>query len=196
MAWRSSADPRGTALEVGIVNGLEELEDVAVVDRRHALLELRHEVLERGRLTPAVERPASIRQQDERDAARFQDAMHLVNQTDRLRDVLEHVARDDEVLALTGQRLQAIRIEVTDVIRGREYGGWPELRKQLAILLRRPSVHVGNRDTWEGDGKRVMARTDLDARACQVSAQQPTSRHHVALAGEIRHGEAAYRDQT
>jgi hypothetical protein len=137
----------------------------------HACSVFSHEVLERSRAAKSVLGSVSIREEDQRNAAGSQDSVELSDESDGLREVLQHVARDDEVLAGVRDRGKAVGIEVGDDVRFHVPGGCLEFAggttsqflSQLATLVQLPAVHEANVHPGRQEAKRVLAGPDLDA---------------------------------
>jgi hypothetical protein len=111
----------------------------------------------------------------------------LVEQPDRLGHVLEDVARDDEVLALVVERFEAVDVEVAHDVGVRELDALAELGEQPAVLVGQQAVDIAHLRPGEVQGERDVCRTELDAAADQVPAEEVSNVRAVLPGGYFRH---------
>jgi hypothetical protein len=81
-----------------------ELADVILVDHRDPSLVLGGEVRHRGRWSGPIERPAPVREHDQRETAESQHAVNVGDHPERVGEMLEDVGADHEVLTLALDR--------------------------------------------------------------------------------------------
>ncbi len=122
----------------------QELGDVRVIDHRDARVVLRNEMLEGGRRTVAVERTAPIRQHENHHSVGSQHPLDLVEEADRVGEVLEHVTANDEVLSPVLDHAEPVDVEVGDDVGREERHLGTELRIELVAVFGSPAIDVAD----------------------------------------------------
>ncbi len=146
--------------------------DVLVTDNSGTISMIGDEVLERSWRTSAVEGEAAIRKEDQDGRSRTQHPMDLLQLPERVREMLEQVAGDDEVLAAIVERRETVDIEIHDDVRLRERGAGVDVGEQLEVFIGLPTIQVSHGHAGVGDGQRVVARPELDARSIEETRKQ------------------------
>ena len=160
------------SLAEGFVPMAEPLDEVGFADLVYACPMFGHQVRKRCGRSTAVHGPVPVGEQDERDTLGPQHAVDLGEESQGLRQVLQHVAGDDEILTGVGDGGEPIRIEVGDHVRFREFSFGCQLREEVAALSRLPAVDVQDPDTGKRELERVVAGAHFDARTHQMPGQQ------------------------
>jgi hypothetical protein len=135
-----------------------------------------HQARKRGRLAIAIERAATIRQEDQRDATRAQHSVRLVQEAERIREMFDHMRADHEVLTARFDGGQTLGVDVRDHIWFRKLRVGRQLGKETSIVDRSPSVYVAN-DRALRHHERLMTRTDFDSRAGEGAGERGTTTH-------------------
>lgn len=108
--------------------------------------------------------------------------MDVDEQCEGVRQVLEDVARNDEVLSPVTESAQTLCIEVRHVVRRREAGAPTELGEEGLVVGRCPPIDEPDCHTGR-DWERNVTRPDLDALAGETGCETATDRERVDRSG-------------
>lgn len=139
---------------------------VSVIDLADIAFVLVREVIEGRRVPVKVECTVPIGNEQDEQAAGSQHTIDIDEHGQRIGEMFDDVAGDNEVLALVGEPAKAVDIEIRDDVGFGEPGGLAELWEQRTVLLRLPAVDVSDFHPIS-NRERDVPRTDLHPLAPQ-----------------------------
>jgi hypothetical protein len=164
----------------------QEIQNVRVIDLSHITAVFIDQMRQSCALALAVECHVSVGKQKQQQSPRAQNAVDVDQYGQGVRQVLEHVARYDEVLAGLWHGGKPILVEIRQDIRLREARSVTKFGEERTVHDRLPPVEIADRHPW-GDWERDVPRSDLDPFPIEMRREAAADDEQFRRSGSCLH---------